>query len=143
MRAEFEALCAAIETGTGRAAHLVTAPPSAGTCYYLVSPAGATRGEDLPLSDVSSVWDGLVRIKAVSPSPAGAMADLAEVRAVLFPGGVVGYLDVEGRAVTLVFVRHEADYTEAVTVVTTNTPLALSVDSIRMVSVPDGTEDES
>ena len=143
MRAELEALCAAVEAGTGRGAHLVDAGSSAGLRYYLVEPAGARRGADVPLSDATTAWDGLVRVKAVSASPAGAMVDLAAARGVLVPGGVVGLVDVADRRVTLVFVRHEADYTEDVVVAATNHRLAMSVDSYRLVSVPDGTEDES
>lgn len=131
MLAELTAMQAAL-TALGRGpAHLVTAPNSS-TRHFIVAPAGGDRGE-LPLSDASSVWDLPVRVKAASLTTDGAMLDLAAARDALTPSGAPGSLSVTGRAVRLVFVRHEADYVDDITV---TDALAVSVDSYRLVSVP-------
>lgn len=137
MRAELDALCAAVTTATGRDVHLIEPSSDCGTRYYLVAPSGFTRGDDVPLSGPGSVVDGPVRVKAISSTPAGAMVDLAAARDALVPDGASGALTVTGRGVTVQFLRHEVDIVEDLVLADTNVRLATSVDSYRLVSVPD------
>jgi hypothetical protein len=141
MRDELDALTAAIKTATGRDAHLIDVPADAGTRYTLLEPRGWARMDDIPLSGGSQSEDAPVRIKAVSTTPSGAITDLEAVRDALFLDGTTGTLTVTGHVVDVRFVRHEADYVEDLTIAATNMRLAVSVDTIRLVSVP--TDDES
>jgi hypothetical protein len=136
MRAELEALQEAVEDASGMPAHLIDVPSGSGTRYCVIEPAGFARPDDLSLSGASSAWDGTVRVKAVHTLPTGAMRDLDAVRDALVPNGRLGSLDVTGRAVTLTFLRHEADDVEDVTIAETNRRLAVSLDSYTLTSVP-------
>ncbi len=119
-------------TAVGRGpAHLIEAPDGS-TRHYIVAPVGGDRG-DMPISDTSQAWDLLVRVKAASRSSVGALSDVSAAREALCPGGRPGSLTVDGRAVALVFVRHEADYVDDITV---GDVMAVSVDSYRLVSTP-------
>lgn len=141
MRAELEALKAALAAVSSRPAFLVDVPADKPTgwvgtyppvTYYLAEPVGADRPADQPVGGDLAAWSALVRIKAVGITPEQAITHLDAAREALCPNGRPGSLTVSGRGVSVLFERHEADYADRDV-----TPRKyLSVDTVRIESVP-------
>jgi hypothetical protein len=141
MRAELEALRSTLATMSSRPAFLVAVPLDKPTgwvgtwppaAYYLAEPAGADRPDDQPMGGDLAAWSALVRIKAVGVALEQVMTHLDAAREALCPNGRPGSLTVTGRGVSVVFVRHEADYVDR----DVTPPKFLSVDTVRIESVP-------
>lgn len=141
MRAELEALRDALDAVSSRPAFLVAVPSDKPTgwvvswppvAYYLVEPVGAGRPEDQPIGGDLAAWSALVRIKAVGITPEQVMTHLDAAREALCPNGRPGSLTVSGRGVSVVFVRHEADFVDR----DVSPHKFLSVDAVRVESVP-------
>jgi hypothetical protein len=140
VRDELDALKARAET-LGREAFLGsvpqrTTPPAA---YYLIELANGARPDDLPLSEATSAWDLALRIKSVGLTFEQALTFLADARDLLVPLGRVGQLAVAGRGVTLLFVRHEADYVDR----DVSPHKHISLDTFTLSSVPADPDEES
>lgn len=105
--------------------------------YWLVEPGTGDAGPDMPVCSETESLDLTFRVKAVAGTPRAAMISSRNARRALCPMGRVSSLAVPGRSVTLLHVRHEADYVENVAVTPSlNRAMALSVDTYRLVSSP-------
>lgn len=105
--------------------------------YFVLSSPAFDPSDETAVSSTTDVLDAEVRVKAVTGTPEGVFTMLRLARDELSPGLRSSPLEVDGRVVSIRFVRSEfVDVDESTVVTGTDRHPAQGVDTYRIVSHP-------